>query len=299
MTETIGIVGVGMMGHGIASNLIAKGHALVVAAHRSRELVDDLISHGATEAATPRDVARQASVVLLCVTGSPEVESAMFGDLGVIAGVEAGKLVIDCSTGEPSTVERVRDALAAKDVAFADAPLARTPVEAAAGRLNTMVGADEATFARARPVLEKFCENIFHMGGVGSGTRMKLINNLVTMGQASLIAEAMVACRATGVDLRRFYEVISAGGGNSGIFQMMVPAILDEGDFGGMKFSLKNAAKDLGYYRTMAEEAGIEHPFGQAVHAALSKAVKADPDGLVPALVHAAAERNKVPIGKS
>jgi 3-hydroxyisobutyrate dehydrogenase-like beta-hydroxyacid dehydrogenase len=299
MAEKIGVIGVGLMGHGIGANLMAKGYDLVVMAHRKRELVDDLVSKGAVEAASPRAVAEACDIVLLCVTGSPQVEAVMFGPVGVIAGARAGMLVIDCSTGEPGLVERVSGELQAKGVAFADAPLARTPVEAAAGKLNTMVGADAATFARARPVLEAFCENIFHIGAVGSGARMKLINNLVAMGQAALFAEGMVAARATGVDLRQFYEVLSKGGANSGIFQMMVPAILDEGSFEGMKFSLKNAAKDLGYFGAMAEAAGIEHPLGREVHAVLLKAVEACPDGLVPGLVQAGAARNGVTIGKT
>ncbi len=298
MAETVGVIGVGQMGHGIATNLMAKGYALVVMAHRNRALVDDLISKGAAEARTPRELAEAADIVLLCVTGSPQVEAVMFGPDGAIVGTEAGMLVIDCSTGEPGMVERVSGELKAKGVDFADAPLARTPVEAAAGKLNTMVGADEATFARARPVLEAFCENIFHMGEVGSGSRMKLINNLVAMGQAALFAEGMVAAKATGVDLRRFYEVLSKGGANSGIFQMMVPAIIDEGSFEGMKFSLKNAAKDLGYFGAMAEAAGVEHPLGREVHAVLLKGVDACPDGLIPSLVQAGAARNQVTIGK-
>ncbi len=297
MPQRIGMIGIGLMGHGIALNLMKHGHSVVAMAHRSRKLVDDLLSQGATEAATPRAVAEASDVVLTCVTGAPAVEEIMFGDTGVIAGCRDGMLVIDCSTGLPDVVGRVADALAATGADFADAPLARTPVEAAAGKLNTMVGASDATFARTRPILECFCENIFHMGGPGAGTRMKLINNVITMGQAALIAEAMVACKATGVDLQKFREVISAGGGNSGIFQMVVPAILDEGHFDGMKFSLANAAKDLGYFTEMAGTTGLQVPLATEVRDALLEAVTHNPDGLVAALVEVAAKRNGLTIG--
>lgn len=299
MALKIGLVGAGKMGAGIGSNLMKKGHALFVVAHHSRQVVDDLVGQGARELTTPQDIAAEADVVLLCVTGSPAVEAVMFARDGVVAGLGEGKLVIDCSTGEPGMVDRVGKALAEMNVDFVDAPLARTPVEAASGTLNTMVGGSDAAFERARPVLECFCENIFHMGDIGAGTRTKLINNLITMGQASLIAEALSACVATGVDLRRFYNVISSGGGNSGIFQMVVPAILDEGSFGGMKFSLANAAKDLGYFVTMAQEAGIENRFGTEVHQVLVQAMDQGlQDGLVAGLVDAAAKRNKLTIGK-
>jgi 3-hydroxyisobutyrate dehydrogenase-like beta-hydroxyacid dehydrogenase len=172
-------------------------------------------------------------------------------------------------------------------------------VEAAAGKLTTMVGASDPAFARARPILEAFCENIFHMGPVGAGTRTKLLNNLITMGQAALIAEALCACKATGVDLRRFYDVISAGGGNSGIFQMIVPEIINNGSFDGMRFSIANAMKDLGYYRNMASAANVEHPLGDEVHRILAAASTAGrPQGLVGELVAAAAQRNHLEIGK-
>jgi 3-hydroxyisobutyrate dehydrogenase-like beta-hydroxyacid dehydrogenase len=154
MSQRIGMVGIGLMGHGIALNLMKHGHQVVTMAHRSRNLVEDLLSRGATEVGSPRAVAEASDVVLTCVTGAPAVEEIMFGETGVIAGCSEGMLVIDCSTGLPEVVCKVADALSSIGVDFADAPLARTPVEAAAGKLNTMVGATDETFARARPILE-------------------------------------------------------------------------------------------------------------------------------------------------
>lgn len=299
MSRKIGLIGAGRMGHGMASNLLAGGFELCVVAHRSRERVEDLLTRGATEVGSPAEAAGRSDAIILCVTGSPQVEEVIFGSEGVRAAARQGQLVIDCSTGEPAVVERAAGALAEKGVDYVDAPLARTPVEAEAGTLNAMVGAAPEAFSRARPILECFCENIFFMGPVGSGTRMKLINNLITMGQASLIGEALSACRATGVDLRRFYEVISKGGGNSGIFQMIVPEILDNGSFAGMKFSLQNAAKDLGYYVRMAADADIHHEFGTQVLCVLTDALQASgPEGLVGDLVSATAMRNRLNIGK-
>jgi 3-hydroxyisobutyrate dehydrogenase-like beta-hydroxyacid dehydrogenase len=285
------------MGRGLGLNLMAKGYDLITVAHRSRAVVDELRSHGASEAETPAQIADRSDIVLMCVTGSAALQSVVFEENGILETIQSGQLVIDCSTGEPDTVTRMYEAFTARGVDFVDAPLARTPVEAEAGKLNTMVGGSSEAFERARPVLECFCENIFHMGGIGAGTRMKLINNLITMGQASLIAEAISACIATGVDLNKFYEVMSKGGGNSGIFQMIVPMILNEGLFKGMNFSIANAAKDLGYYNQMAENAGLEHRLGREVLAALTEAQQAGtPDSLVAELVLAAAQRNSLKI---
>jgi 3-hydroxyisobutyrate dehydrogenase-like beta-hydroxyacid dehydrogenase len=299
MTKRIGFIGVGMMGHGMIRNLLEKGYAVVATAHRNRAPLEDLLTKGATEAATPKAIAEASDVVILCVTGSPQVEAVAYGENGFLEGISEGMIVIDCSTGAPGTVEKVAADLAARGADMADAPLARTPVEAEAGKLNTMVGASDEVFAAIEPILLTFCENIFHMGAVGSGSRMKLINNLITMGQATLIAEALCACEATGVDLQRFREVISAGGGNSGIFQMIVPGILDEGNFEGMKFSIANATKDLRYLKSMLADAGVQSPMGNAAHNAFVHAGKAGfADGLVGHLVKAQSEMNKVEIGK-
>ncbi|WP_434361757.1 NAD(P)-dependent oxidoreductase [Parasalinivibrio latis] len=300
MNHRIGFIGIGAMGHGMAKNLIEKDFDVVTMAHRSRDRLDDLVKRGATEVNSPKEIIDQADIVILCVTGSLQVESIVYGENGLIESENLnGKIVIDCSTGEPAVVEKIAADLNKKGCKFADAPLARTPVEAAAGKLNTMVGADPELFGIIEPVLQTFCENIFLMGDVGSGSKMKLINNLITMGQASLIAEAMAACKATGVDLDRFRNVISAGGGNSGIFQMIVPAILDEGSFDGMKFSVANARKDLNYLNKMLNDNNVSSPLAALV---LNVFVRASnnghEDGLVGAIVAEHATANNLEIGK-
>ena len=176
---------------------------------------------------------------------------------------------LDCSTSEPDSSERIRTDLAERGASLVDAPLARTPTDAEAGRLNTMVGASQEDFERVRPLLEACCENIFHMGPVGSGHKTKLVYNFITMGYAALISEALCACAATGVDLKRFSDVVSAGGANSGIFQLIVPKALESGDCSGLNFSLANAAKDLRYYNRMADTVPLSGPLGRAVQHAL------------------------------
>lgn len=290
---SVGLIGVGLMGHGIGANLLKSGHDLTVLGHRNRAPVDDLVRRGAGEAPTARALAASVDTVIVCVTGSPEFRAVADGQSGLLAGLGAGKTVIDCTTGEPAVVLDYAARVAALDSAYADCPLARTPAEAEAGKLNVMVGADAAVFGRIRPLLDCFCENVFHIGPVGAGARIKLVNNLITMGQAALIAEAVAALSATGIDLRVFYEMISKGGGNSGIFQMIMPQFLERNSFEGMGFSLANAAKDLRYYNRMMGDARLAAPLGAAVYDRLITAQKLGfGDGLVGHLVAASLKLN-------
>lgn len=291
----IGFVGVGLMGHGMAKNLLKKGFAVKVLAHRNRQPVEDLLAQGATEARSAGELAAAVEILTICVTGAPEVEQVIYGQGGVLERARDGLVVLDCSTSEPAMCERVARDLAQRGGAYVDAPLARSPVEAEAGKLNAMVGADETTFNAVRPVLEAFCENIFYMGKVGAGARTKLIYNLITMGHAALIAEALCACAATGVDLHKFAKVVSGGGANSGIFQLIVPKILEQGDFSGLKFSLANAAKDLKYYNRMTSEIPLSANLGPAVQNALVQAIKGGATGgLVGEMVAAHCKANGV-----
>ncbi len=300
MTKRIGFIGIGLMGHGMAKNLLEKGFPVTTTAHRNRAPLEDLLSRGAREAASFKEIAERSDILFICVTGAPQVESVVYGENGVLAGCHPGLIVVDCSTSEPAMTERVNADLTDKGVAMADAPLARTPIEAEAGRLNTMVGAAPETFAAIEPALETFCENIFHVGPVGAGHKTKLINNFMAMGQAALIAEALCACAATGVDLRKYYEVVTAGGANSGIFQLIVPKAMDEGDFSGLKFSLANAEKDLRYYTAMTDGAALSDGLGKAVHGALLKGLELGlTEGYVGHLIRAQEKLNDLTIVES
>ena len=299
MAKKIGFIGVGMMGHGMAKNLLAKGFDVTVMAHKNRKPIEDLLEKGGQEARTPRQVAEQSEVVILCVTGASQVEQVVYGGDGMLDAFGPGMMLLDCSTSEPAMCERVAKDLGERGASYIDAPLARTPVEAEAGRLNTMVGADEKVLAQARPILEAFCENIFHMGPVGAGARTKLIYNLMSMGQAALISEALCACAATGVDLNRFAKVVGGGAANSGIFQMIVPKILDQNDYSGLKFSLVNAAKDLRYYNRMASEVPLSANMGPAVLNALVQAINTGfSSGMVGDMVTAQCKANGVELRK-
>lgn len=277
----IGFIGVGMMGHGMAKNLVEKGFTTCVLGNRNRTPVEDLLRRGAREGRSPADVARQSDIVFLCVTGSPQVEAIVYGADGLLLAAAKGLIIVDCSTSEPDSTARIFDDFAAKGVAFADAPLARTPKEAEEGRLNVMVGADPAVFTAIKPALDTFGENIFHVGGPGAGHKTKLLNNFIAMGHAALIAEVLVAGAKAGVDLENFFKVVSVGGANSGIFQMIVPKAL-AGDYGGLQFGLSLAQKDLRYYTHMTEALNLPGFLGEAVHQSFVQAVAM---GLGPKLV--------------
>ena len=267
----IGFIGIGLMGHGIAKNLVTKGFPLTVRVNRNRAPLEDLLAAGAKEVKTNADVAQNSDIVFLCVTGAPQVEEIVNGSDGIAGAARKGLVVIDTSTSEPATTAKMREALAAKGVRFVDAPLARTPVEAELGKLNIMVGADDATFAELKPVLAAFCENIIHAGPAGHGIVLKLINNFLAMSIANASAEACAAAAKSGLSIRKLHEVVSAGAVNSGIFQMLVGKMLD-GDLAGLKFTLVNAMKDLRYYTHMAESLPVSAIMGEAVHQSLVNA---------------------------
>jgi 3-hydroxyisobutyrate dehydrogenase-like beta-hydroxyacid dehydrogenase len=286
MAQRIGFIGAGLMGHGMARNIVEKGYRLAVLAHRNRAPIEDLLARGATEANSPAALARASDVVIRAcsrITASWKARTT-------------GLIVIDCTTAEPTSTERVAKALAARNVRFADAPLTRSPKDAEAGRLNSLVGADDPTLAAIRPVLETFCENIFHIGPVGSGHKLKLINNFLSQGIAALVAEAVTTATKAGIDLRTLFEVVSAGGANSAVFQRFMPWVL--GADSGMVFKLKNGQKDVRYYTHLAEAVGSTAFLGEAVHQIYTLAVaQGEGESYVPALARALGKVNGVRIG--
>ena len=267
----IGFIGAsGLMGHGIAKNLQLKGHELAFTVHRNRAAVADLLAAGALEAGSASELAAGSEIVFVCVTGSPQVEAVVGGANGLLAGARPGLVAVDCSTSEPDSTRLLRERCAAAGVTLVDAPLARTPVEAEQGRLNVMVGADDAVFAKLEPVLRCFAENVFHVGGPGAGHIIKLLNNFIAQAVCTATAEAFAVGQRAGVDLNKLVELVSAGAVNSGLFQAMAKTL--SGDMAGLKFELDNARKDIRYYTHLAEGLAIPTVVGEAVHQSLALA---------------------------
>ena len=255
----IGFAGVGLMGHGMAKNIVAKGYPLVVLGHRNRDPVEHLKSLGATEAASARELATACDIVHLCVTGSPQVELLLRGPEGLLAAGKAGLVIIDCSTSNPVSTLALADEARAAGATLVDAPLSRTPKEAEAGTLDTMVGADDATFAAIEPVLRCWAGNIVHLGPVGLGHKMKLVNNFVAMGYAALFAEALAIARKSGLSIEQFHAVIGSGRMRSPFYDTFMQWSL-HGDPEAHKFTIANAHKDMRYLAAMANEAGAVNP---------------------------------------
>jgi len=255
----IGFIGVGLMGHGMAKNLVTKGYPLVIMGHRKREPVEHLKSLGAREAATPRELAQQCDIVHLCVTGSPQVEALMRGPDGLLAGAKAGAIIIDCSTSNPVSTLALAGEAQAQGVHFVDAPLSRTPKEAEAGTLDTMVGAAPEVFARIEPVLRCWAGQVVHLGPVSLGHKMKLINNFVAMGYAALYSEAMAIARKAGLSIEQFHAVIGSGRMRSPFYDTFMQWSLNH-DENAHRFTISNAHKDMRYLASMAGELGAVNP---------------------------------------
>lgn len=280
-----GIIGIGLMGHGIATNLVRHGHALTMLEHPGNQPLDALKAAGATSVQSARELAARSDVVILVVTGSPQVEAVLTGPGGVLEGLRPGSVVVDCSTALPASTARMAAAVAAAGSRFLDAPMTRTPKEAAEGRLNLLVGGDAALLEECRPLLRCFAENITHVGPVGAGHAMKLLHNYVSLGMVTLLAEAAACAQRSGVAPEAFVDVLAKGGGGGIALERLKPFLL-AGDTGGLRFSIANARKDLDYYNAMAGDAGAARAVAAAVLATLDGALaRSDATALVPELV--------------
>lgn len=296
--ERIGFAGVGLMGHGMASNILAKGWPLAVLAHRRRENIDDLVGKGATEAATPRALAEACDIVILCVTGSTQVEDLVLGENGLAS---AGKplLVVDCSTSDPSSTVKLAASLAPRQISLVDAPLSRTPKDAAEGTLDVMAGGDATLIERVRPVLDAFARKVVHTGPVGSGHTMKLLNNFISLGYGAIYAEALAMGVKAGLTPQVIDSVIRGGRMDCGFYQTYFKYVLER-DRDAHKFALANALKDMSYLAAFANAAGIANPLGSATRNSYALAVgMGRGDDYIPMLSDVIAEANGVTLAGS
>ncbi len=290
--QKIGMIGIGMMGHGIASNLLKHGYPLSVLEHPGNQPLTELVAAGAGTFKTPKELAAASDVIILCVTGTPQVEAVLMGDVGVLKGLRAGTTVIDCSTAVPASTEKVAQAVIAHGGQFLDAPMTRTPKEAALGRLNLLIGGDAALFEQCKPILSCFAENMVHAGPVGAGHRMKLLHNYVSLGSVTLLAEAAACAQLAGVQAQTFVDVLTMGGGWGAALDRLKP-YLANGDTSGLRFSMANALKDLSYYNEMARDTHADQTVASAIQRTLATACEqGDPQALVPELVARIAQRS-------
>lgn len=266
--QTVGLIGVGLMGHGIGKNILAKGFKLNVLAHKNRVPVESLIGKGATECKSVAEIAASSDMVILVVTGTPQVEDIMMGVEGLLKHGRKGLIIADCSTAEPESTKRLAVAAAAREIHFVDTPMTRTPNEAEAGKLGLMVGGTAELIEKIRPVLECFSDLIVHTGEVGTGHQVKLINNFLSIGHATIAAEAITVAAKAGVEMAALQRVIMGGGAASVMFGRLINVPLSDDD-SHAKFAIRNARKDLRYYTNMTEQLPVASFMAEQVHQTL------------------------------
>ncbi|KFF47523.1 3-hydroxyisobutyrate dehydrogenase [Gammaproteobacteria bacterium MFB021] len=295
---TIGFAGLGLMGAGIARNLLKGGYPLVGLAHRNRAPLEALIADDAREAANAAALGAECDIVFLCVTGAPQVEALIEGDTGIRAGARgAGKrdlVIVDCSTSEPTVTRRLANSLAADGITLIDAPLGGTPTQAEAGELQAIVGSDDATLARLRPVLETWAAKILHVGPVGAGHTMKLLNNFLAMGYGAIFAEALTIGAKAGITPQTFDSVIRGSRMDSGFYRTFFQYVLER-DRDAHRFTLANAHKDTRYLADLAEALNVDAGVAKAVRDLYAGAEsQGDGDKFVPELSDIVAARHQL-----
>lgn len=291
----VGFIGLGLMGRGLARHTLAGGHTvtLLVRHARDHDCLAPLLAQGAHAAATPAALAAQCDVVVLCVTGAPEVEAVVLGPDGLRQGLQALQPahipgsppgaaeraadlprlhVVDCSTSRPDTTQRCAQALAPHGAAFIDAAMTGTPRDADAGTLNLLLGGTAAQREALAPLMRLWARNLFVCGQApGAGHAVKLLHQFVVLSNAAVLAEAYALARQAGVDTAVLGEVIASGGANSTAFQRLRP-YAEEGRDDQFRFTLANALKDLRYHDHMAAQAGLRGAIGSAALCAYSQA---------------------------
>ncbi len=253
MIETIGFIGLGIMGRGMARNLLRAGFPLVVW-NRTASRMEPLVEAGARPADSPAHLASQCDIIITCVSDTPDVQEVILGEQGVIHGARPGSLVIDTSTISPTATQQIATRLQEKGVHMLDAPISGGSEGAAKGTLSIMVGGDEADFQRALPVLQAMGQRITLVGGHGAGQTVKLMNQILVVGHALAMSEAFMFGQAAGVNLHKALEAVEAGAAGSWMLSHRGPQILARDWRPGFTIDLQQ--KDLRLVLDAADDVG-------------------------------------------
>jgi 2-hydroxy-3-oxopropionate reductase len=266
----IGFIGLGLMGRAMVECLQGAGYEVSVLGNRDRTGIEEAVARGGSEAASAKALAEVSDIVMICVGTSAQVESRIYGEDGVLAGTKPGQVVLDFGTSLPKSTKRIGADLATRGAVYLDAPLGRTPAHAKEGKLNIMCAGDAEAYAQVKPVLDVLGENVFHLGALGNGHTIKLINNYYAMTTACAMAEAFAVADASGIDRQALFDVMAAGPNHSGMMGFIRNYAVD-GQID-LAFSVANAAKDVGYYRQMADDLGLKSRMSGAADATLREA---------------------------
>ncbi len=295
----IGFIGLGFMGHGMAKNIRLGGYDLWVKGRSNRVPVDNLLALGAQEAATPKDMAERCDIIHICLSNSPQIEATMHGPDGILAGARPGLVVIDTSTANPASTEALAVEMAAKGGHFVDAPLGGTPVQAEAGQLIAMVGCDAQVLERVRPVMDCWAKTITHVGAAGSGHKMKLLMNFISLSYGALFSEVVVLGAKVGIDAATIRTVIAPSRMGCGFFDTFMSYVVDR-NRDAHKFTLENAAKDMRYLNDMAFDANMMNIMAGAAKQYYTHAIATGKgDDFVPMLSDLVAAMNGVSLAKT
>lgn len=258
MPENIGFLGPGLMGRGIAKNLLGKGYKVMILAHREGMDLKELVQAGAAVTKSLTELGEKNGTIMLCVPSSKEVETAILDSGGLLRSLREGSVVIDLSTSLPASTRMLAARLRERKIEMLDAPMTGTPVHANAGELNLMIGGDKAVYEKCLPIFGAIAKNIFYVGTTGHGNIVKLINNFLGQLSNAGIAEVLPLAAKAGVDLKALYDVVRVSGGNSRVFEGSVPAICRR-EFT-VTFHLKLAHKDMSYMSAVGREFNLPLP---------------------------------------
>ena len=257
MPERIGFIGLGIMGGGMARNLLRAGFPLTVW-NRTASRMDALAAEGATPAESPADLASRSDIIITCVSDTQDVEEVLLGERGAIHGAPPGALVIDMSTISPQATNAIAARLAARGVRFLDAPVSGGSEGAAKGTLSIMVGGEAADVERAMPAFQAMGKTVTHVGGVGAGQTVKLVNQILVVGNCLAMCEALLFAQAGGVDLEKALAAVAGGAAGSWMLSNRGPQILRRDWRPGFTIDLQQ--KDIRLVLGAADEFGVPLP---------------------------------------
>jgi 3-hydroxyisobutyrate dehydrogenase len=254
MAEKIGFIGLGIMGRGMARNLLKAGFEVHVW-NRTPGRMDELATEGAVKAADPAGVASRCEIVMICVSDTPDVQAVIFGPRGIIEGAKPGALVIDLSTISPQATRGIASRLQEIGVHTIDAPVSGGSEGAAQGTLALMVGGGAEDVERAMPFFRAIGKRITHVGDHGAGQMVKLVNQILVVGHAMAMSEALLFAQAGGLDLQKTLEAVSAGAAGSWMLSNRGPQILKRDWRPGFMIDLQQ--KDVRLVLSAADELGV------------------------------------------
>jgi 3-hydroxyisobutyrate dehydrogenase len=257
MPERVGFIGLGIMGQGMARNLLKAGFPLTVW-NRTASKAESLVEAGAKAGQNPAEVAANSDIIIICVSDTPDVEAVITGPEGILEGAKAGSLVIDCSTISPIATRELAQTLAERQIAMLDAPISGGSEGAAKGTLSIMVGGKAKDFERAMSVFEAMGKKITHVGESGAGQTVKLVNQILVVGHALAMSEALLFAEAGGVDLQKALEAVSAGAAGSWMLSNRGPQIIARDWRPGFTIDLQQ--KDVRLILGAADKLGVPLP---------------------------------------